>query len=183
MAKWEGVHPRIAKLVRAAIKSWRFPIVLRGPVGTGKSCVAACVYQSWPRAAHWYRLEAFIRDVNTCRTSKDKKVGCKLADGETIYRTEAGLWGLADNKNSLWCMDDLGTRKGTETGYDIVFELFERRTGRPTIISTNLSNEEIAKLYDERIADRLDAGATINISGRSRRKGRAANVDIESASQ
>ena len=181
VASWEGINPRVAELLRHAIRVGKWPIVLRGPVGTGKSCSAACVYQSWPRprAAHWYRLEAFVREITTCRTSRDKKVACKLSNGETVDRTESGIWGLVDEPNSLWCLDDLGTRAGSESGYDIVFELFERRTGLPLIISTNLTTAEIAKMYDERIADRVDAGVSLNMTGRSRRKGAAVSINID----
>lgn len=137
------------------------------------------MFQSWPYAAHWYRIETFIKDVTTCRTSKDKKVGCRPANGETIYRTESGLWGLADDEKSLWCLDDLGTRKGSESAYDIVFELLERRTGRPMIVSTNLDKEGITDLYDERIADRISAGVVIEMNGNSRRTGAKVKVQLD----
>ena len=118
--------------------------------------------------------------MTTCRTSKDKKVACRLADGETIYRSEAGLWGLAERATSLWCLDDLGTRKLTESGYDIVFELFERRTGLPLVVSTNLTKAEITKAYDERISDRIGAGVIIEMLGESRRKGSKVSVQLKS---
>jgi hypothetical protein len=89
------------------------------------------------------------------------------------------MWGLVSNPKSLWCFDDLGTRSGSETAYDIVFELFERRTGLPMVISTNLDSAAIAKMYDERIADRLDAGFALTMTGSSRRKGAAVSINID----
>ena len=175
-AEWSGINPVVEKRLREAVRAWCWPIVLSGPTGTGKSCAAACLYQRWPKAAYWYRLEAFVRDVQKCRTSKDGKVACLLADGETIYRSEAGLWSLADNEHSLWCLDDFGTRSMSDAAFDVVFELLERRTGKPLIVSTNLNNSAIRELYDDRIADRMASGVEIEIVGESRRQGKLFKV-------
>ena len=64
----------------------------------------------------------------------------------------------------------------SDAAFDVVFELLERRTGKPLIVSTNLNNSAIRELYDDRIADRMASGVEIEIVGESRRQGKLFKV-------
>lgn len=126
MADWSQVLPNLQTTLRSSIRERRWPILMHGPAGTGKSCASACIYQRWPKTerVHWYRLEEFVRDVIQCRKNPDGSVR-KTVQGQAVYRTEATLWSLADDASALWCVDDFGTRSVTEAGFDIVFELID----------------------------------------------------------
>jgi DNA replication protein DnaC len=177
MADWSQVTPNLQTTLRSAIRARLWPILMHGPAGTGKSCASACIYRRWPKSerVHWYRLEEFVRDIIHCRRNSEGHVK-KIVQGQAVYRTEATMWSFADDEAALWCLDDFGTRSVTEAGFDIVFELIDRRTAKPTIITSNLSLREIAGIHDDRISDRLKAGSVIEVTGESRRNGKRFKV-------
>ena len=171
LAKWAEVRPALRDVIRSTdeLKAW--PLLIHGGRGNGKSCAAVGVYQRWPKVAHWYGLGQLVRDFQTCRTSKDKVVRHNV-QGMSVFRTEANLWELVDNPRSLWCIDDVGTKKASESASEIFGELIDRRTGMPTILTSNFGLSELAKLYDARTIDRLNAGTVFELTGDSLREGR-----------
>jgi len=174
MADWGEVRPALKKVLKQAISNQEWPILLHGPPGTGKSCASACVYRDWEYpVARWYRLEQFVRDINTCRRHGSVAM---LVQGKSIDRTERALWTFAESDRELWCIDDFGTRQVTETAFDIVFELIDRRASRPTIVTSNLGLQELSDLFDRRIADRLASGTVVEVTGKSQRKGKRVRV-------
>jgi len=180
-ADWSEVSPNLQKTLRSAIRAKRWPIVIHGPTGIGKSCASACIYRRWAtpsatlKPAFWYRLEEFVRDIQKCRRNDDNLV-MHHVNGRNVYRTESKLWQFATDGNALWCVDDFGTREITPAAFDVVFEFIDRRVGKPTIITTNLNLQGITELYDDRIADRLRAGTVIELTGESRRNGKRYRV-------
>jgi DNA replication protein DnaC len=64
----------------------------------------------------------------------------------------------------------------SEAQYEVMQEFLSRRQGRPTVITGNLSIEQIAKVYDDRVASRLAAGTCIEITGEDMRLHRAGVV-------
>ena len=181
VADWAEVSPNLQRTLRAAIREKRWPIVMHGPTGTGKSCASACIYRRWAtrsgtlKPAFWYRLEEFVRDIQKCRMNRDNLV-MHHVDGKSVYRTEAKLWEFATDVSALWCLDDFGTREITDAAFDVVFEFIDRRAGKPTIVTSNLDLRRITDLYDDRIADRLRAGTVIELTGDSRRTGKRFRV-------
>lgn len=173
-AEWSKVPRRLNETLTNAFKGEQFPIFIHGTPGNGKSCAMACVYQRWSKPiARWYRLEQFVRDIQAARHQGHVEMPVVLETGEraTIKRSERKLWQFVEDPQQLWCFDDFGTRDVTASAFDIVFELIDRRGRRPMIVTSNLSLDDIAELYDARIADRLGAGTVIECTGRSRRKG------------
>ncbi len=83
---------------------------------------------------------------------------------------EDSLWRVRIDQPSLLVLDDLGTRKPTESQYEIIFELIDRRQGKPLVVSTNHSPEALGKVFDDRIASRLSAGTVIDFPLVDRRK-------------
>jgi len=175
VADWSEMKPNLEKALRETIDSKLWPLFIYGPTGSGKSCASVCIYQRWRPHARWWRLEKFVRDIQTCRTSRDRVVRHQV-QGQTAVRTEGKLWEFAQDDTTLWCIDDFGTRTVSEAAFDIVFELIDRRVGKPTIITSNLSLIEIGEMYDDRIADRLRAGTVIELTGESRRTGKRFKV-------
>ena len=174
MAKWSKVRPALREALLGAMRDGDYPILMHGPPGTGKSCAAAAIFRQWSSGvARWYRLEQFVRDIQTAR-----RVGfvTHQVGGEAIERTEGTLWRFGENDRELWCLDDFGTRGATESAFDIIFELVDRRARRPMIISSNLGLRELEARFDRRIADRIKAGTVIEVAGRSRRKGKNIKV-------
>jgi chromosomal replication initiation ATPase DnaA len=185
IADWAEVSPNLQTTLREAIKEKRWPIVLHGQTGTGKSCAAACIYRRWGRhceesdsvtpIARWYRTESFVRHLLNGRMSG---IGFVEYDRRGLCDSypEHKIWLWAQNEQDLWCLDDFGTRSVSDAAFDVCFELINHRIGKPTIITTNLSLQQIAELYDDRIADRLRAGTIIELTGKSQRAGKRFKV-------
>lgn len=96
------------------------------------------------------------------------KKGCSIiyASAQNILsKLENEKFGRAEyadtEKNLLECdlliLDDLGTEFSTQFTVSAVYNIVNSRllSGRPTIISTNLSLEQIPQVYTQRIASRI----------------------------
>lgn len=173
MAKWSEVRPALRAALSAAVKAGDYPILMHGPPGSGKSCASAAIYCQWTPVARWYRLEQFVRNIQTARRCGHVT---HQVQGQSVDRTEDTLWSFVENDSELWCLDDFGTRGASESAFDIIFELIDRRAKRPTIITSNLGLRELGQLFDQRITDRIRAGTVIEVTGSSRRKGKAVKV-------
>ena len=114
-------------------------------------------------------MEQFVRDIQTCR-----RIGFVIhrPGGTEVERTENQIWKLLDSTSLLLCIDDFGTRPATDSGFDITYELVDRRVGKPTIVTSNHEPARLQKLLDQRIVDRLTAGASLEFNGDSRRRGK-----------
>jgi DNA replication protein DnaC len=78
-------------------------------------------------------------------------------------------WAELDAR-SLVVLDDVALRdRVSEAQYEVMQEFLSRRQGRPTVITGNLSIEQVAKVYDDRVASRLAAGTCIEITGEDMR--------------
>ena len=174
-ATWSEIKPGLRSAISETVKHQRWPLLIHGPAGTGKSCASACVYRMWNPIAYWYRLEHFVRDVQVCRSS-EKKVVRHIVAGQSVYRSEAKLWEFVENPQAIWCIDDVGTKAATESAFDIIFDLIDKRTGLPMILTSNHGVEQLATVFDARIADRLSAGTVVELTGQSRRKGKRVTV-------
>ena len=53
--------------------------------------------------------------------------------------------------------------------FEVMQEFLNRRQGKPTVITGNMSIEQIAKVYDDRVASRIAAGTLIEIDGDDKR--------------
>jgi DNA replication protein DnaC len=75
--------------------------------------------------------------------------------------------------SELLILDDFGTRAPSEPFLDLLYLMIEKRSLSPrvgTVITTNLSNEELKKVYGARILSRIGAGIPIKFTGNDRRK-------------
>lgn len=143
--------------------------MLTGTVGTGKTCAAACVYDCFPLLPMWYRADDLLLSMAIGRTGGVRSESFndfgELVTVEVPYNKFVGR---ITNRSAVF-LDDLGTRKPTESTYQALFDLLEWRKGRPLIITSNKTLRELAGLYDDRIADRIAAGTVVKFAGPSRR--------------
>lgn len=171
---FDGIVPALRGALRETIKEGPYPIFLYGGVGSGKTSAMALAHATWPGHSYWYRLEEFVADITTCRSSKKRSV-TKIHNNLPFDRTETTLWRFTTSEH-LWCIDDFGTRTVSAAGFEIVFRLLNERKDKPTVITSNLSPEDIAQLYDERIASRIRGGTVIEVTAGDRRKGKRLRV-------
>lgn len=135
-------------------------LLFYGTVGTGKTYAAACIANALIDRGVPCLVTNFARLVNTIHG---------MYDGKQDY-----IDGL--NKFDLIVIDDLAAERDTEYMNEIVQNIIDcrYRAGLPTIITTNLSAEEIKNPADVRKARTysrlLEMTIPIEVVGKDRRK-------------
>lgn len=145
--------------------------------GTGKTTTASALLNEYIVAHYLGSLKrgtqpqqrpVLFLDVNTLQTDYN------LA---TMTHDEAGLAKVTDTMRksmdvSFLVMDDVGIRSASESFKSIVHAIINARTtaGKPTIFTSNLPIDEMATVFDARLADRMrDMCMTLHFSGESKR--------------
>lgn len=131
-----------------------------GPVGTGKTFLAACI------------ANALIDEGFSCMVTNFARLSNTLSgklDGRQEYLDSL-------NRYSLLVIDDLAAERNTEYMNEVVFSLIDARyrSGLPIIITTNLTAEELkhpADLSKQRVYSRLfEMCFALEVKGKDRRK-------------
>lgn len=175
-ASWETWRPppkmpaQVADKVEL-LRSWQgtdpaeTTVTLTGPPGVGKTHLATATIRRWVeagrRGARWIaisRMNEALRD-------------------EVAGRSSASLMPRLISA-SLLVLDDLGAQRETDWTLDRLYLLLSERYDemRPTIITTNLSLDQIGERIDARIASRLVEGLVVHMrldDYRKTTKGRA----------
>lgn len=134
-------------------------LLLHGTVGTGKTYFAACIANRLIDRGYNVLMTNFARLSNQIQGTFEKQ---ELIDSLNDYH--------------LIVIDDLGAERKSEYMQEMVFNIIDSRyrSGRPFIITTNLSIDEIKKPQEvsyARIYDRLlQRCFPIEVSGVSRRR-------------
>ncbi len=172
-AEWKYVDP----LIRARLfgmtapppdDKCEWPILLHGPAGTGKSCIAALLYRNWPGYPLWLDAGAFVIQMMTAR--RDGAAPYYHTNGNRADRdiSENGMINWM-RESPLVVLDDIGNRRPTDAQFDALLAAINARSGKPLIITTNCNPEQLTSLFDDRFASRLLAGTVIEVGGQDRR--------------
>ncbi len=139
-------------------KGERGSLVILGPVGTGKTWLAAAIAQD---------LMINPRPVPvTMTTVSDLLAALRPTQGLDVDIQQFIL-------TPILILDDLGQENQTDWTKEQMYRLSHARyhEGRPTIVTSNLTGEEIKTTYESRTVQRLFGGARlIEITGESRRE-------------
>ena len=125
-------------------------LLFRGGTGLGKTYLSACIarvvaekgfsvcYDTAVSALEAFEQRKFARDAETAMVA-DEKVNRML-------------------ECDLMILDDLGTEMTTSVSVSALYTLLNTRliNGRKTIISTNLTDNEMVKKYSPQICSRID---------------------------
>ena len=134
-------------------------LLLYGSVGTGKTYYAACIANELLDKGYSVLMTNFARLTNQLQGK---------FEGRQEYLDSL-------NDYNLLIIDDLGAERDSEFMQEIVFHITDARyrSGKPFIITTNLSIEELMntdKLAHKRIYDRiLERCYPVKVDGASRR--------------
>lgn len=137
-----------------------FGLLLYGPVGTGKTFYAACIANRLLEQGYTVEMTSFTRIVNTIQG---------MYDGKQAYIDRLA-------RKDLLIIDDLGVERGSEFMLEQVTGIIDARykSGKPLIVTTNISLEEIKKPKDltyRRMYDRLlEICHPVKVDGKSRRR-------------
>lgn len=123
----------------------RYNLLFMGPTGTGKTFLSTAIARN---LKHRGALVGFMT-VGSLMT----KIKATYSKGAA--QTEKGI---LDDISKMECLvlDDLGIGAGSEWSEDMLFEVIERRKGKPTIYSTNNSEEELPKAIGARQFSRIN---------------------------
>ena len=172
MKQWNFEHddqhnPELTKIMLAYVQQFDDfftqgrGLLLYGGVGTGKTFFAACIANSLINLNRSVYMTTFSRLVNEIQSKSFE---------------EKQLFIDAVNKYSLLVIDDLGTERDTDFMLEQLFNIIDSRyrSGRPLIVTTNLSMEDIKNPPDiryARIYDRiLERCFPIEVNGITRRR-------------
>lgn len=171
MSKWtfaadDGTNPKISKVAMNYVENFAEMrrrgkgLLMFGTVGTGKTFYSACIVNALIDKGYPCMITNFARLVNTISG---------MYDGKQQY-----IDGL--NRFDLLVIDDLAAERNTEYMNEIVYNIIDSRyrAGLPTIITTNLSADEIknpADISKQRTYSRLlEMCVPVEVEGRDRRR-------------
>ena len=124
-------------------------LLFQGGTGLGKTYLSACIARVV--AARGFSVcydtaSAALDNYEKAKFSRDTEEG--EAAAVRIRRMESC---------DLMILDDLGTEMPTPMAQSALYTLVNNRlvNGKKTIVSTNLSNDELAKRYTPQIASRI----------------------------
>lgn len=172
-ASWSGLSPELLVHVVDVIRAKHWPLYIAGGAGVGKTCVAALLYQRCRRQPMWLRADDLLLALATGRSSKElMHVDSINEDGKLVRKLVTfGQYQRRLAEVPWLFLDDLGIRSPTDAMRQYMFDLLEYRKGLPLVITSNLSPEGLAEMYDDRIISRLTAGTVLEIDGEDRRAG------------
>lgn len=148
--------------MRRAVEKWLASpgdgLFITGPVGTGKTHLAAAIVRcrlERGRRAVFYRTAEFFAAI---RESYDRNTG-ERAVVDPLLTTP------------FLVLDDLGAGSLSDHERRFTLELLDRRGNAflPTVCTSNWTLAEISQRMDDRIASRLAAFSSIELRGRDRR--------------
>jgi DNA replication protein DnaC len=154
-------------------------LFLSGPRGTGKTHLAVAILKERFAVATRRELEESEApwDIQTSQISAQfvtvpfLLMEIRATFGRTGVDTEKDLIDKYSNARIL-ILDDLGAEKTTDWSISTLYIIIDRRYSnmRPTIITSNLSIEEIAEEIEDRIASRIaEMCKIIRMEGKDRR--------------
>lgn len=138
---------RVKKEARNYLKGFDNNVVLIGDVGTGKSHLAFSAIKA---------ISDYTKELATIINVVDL-----LAKVKQDFSLEAYYTGLLsgndkNDKIKFLVLDDLGTEKQSEWSANLIYSVLNKRNN--TIITTNLTEDELKKRYGKRIYSRIFKG-------------------------
>jgi len=168
-------HPRDREQVPAAARAAAnrvngdggpWPLVFLGAVGTGKTCAALCLADHVLERTEYHDLPGWGLRLDQARAGR-------LETDRGYAVSVVGCWsGWAEA--GLGIIDEIGGRERvSDAQRESLLTLLGKRAFRPSIYISNLTIEQLADVYDDRIASRLAGGTVVVFDGPDRRLCRA----------
>ena len=161
-ADWSQVRQaeQVRQMLRAVQREAAWPLYIYGNPGSGKTCIAALIYEAFTRRPMWSRADDFLLEY-VDRGDGRKALQAKVEGTPCLF------------------LDDLGVRPPTPPMLQAIFDVLEMRKGRPVVIVSNHDLRKLSEIYDERIVSRLSAGTVLEIRGQDRRRNTGRKMRIE----
>ena len=153
-------------------------VILTGNAGTGKTHLAVSLFREWVRNQTIRTVvesdDYTIRKNALFITVPDLLLKIRGVFNEKSETTELDLVERYARIGYL-LLDDLGAEKTTEWSITTLYTIIDRRYRENliTIVTTNLTIDQIGQQISERIASRLSSGKVIKINAPDYRKKRS----------
>lgn len=170
MAVPERVPNQIRSGLLAALETRGYPLYLHGETGTGKTCIAALLYQRFLGYAAWCSCRSLLRDLAAWRADPAHQVPWLMASGNVCRRPAANAWQDLTDPDWLVCLDDVGTRPLSDAQSEIMCDLLDAKGNSPLIVTGNHGKDDLERFLDPRIVSRLCRGTVIEIKGNDKRE-------------
>ena len=169
----DRMNPKLSDAVERYVNKWNemydknMGILFYGSVGTGKTFFAACIANGLIDKG----IGVLMTNIPSLMTAMSKNFE---KDKERILSEISQV--------PLLILDDVGVERGTDYGYEKIQEIIDTRyrSGKPLIVTTNLSPEVLRNPEDpryKRVYDRiLEMCFPIVVDGKSRRAKKAKNM-------
>ncbi len=147
-------------------------LLLMGRVGNGKTTMLQCVVRTCEalrmygesKKGEFWRLTSNLPENVTQRSQLKQYQAWANMRKPAVYSANQFIEAWSGGKYlgaDILCIDDLGSEPVSVKVYgtdrtplaDVICDRYDR--GLPTIICTNLNDDEICQIYGKRIADRL----------------------------
>jgi DNA replication protein DnaC len=164
-------NPAISNAMRkyaaefAQMRERNVGLLLHGPVGTGKTFLAACIVNDLCQAGYRVLMTSFVKIINGIPSGFDEERQ-KYFDSFNMF--------------DLLVIDDLGAERQSDYMLEQVYNIIDARyrSKKPMIVTTNLDLNSISKPSDMRYAriyDRvMQMCHPVHVAGQSRRVATAA---------
>lgn len=148
------------QIAREYYKGATYNTIFTGKAGTGKSHLSMSMLKVVNEYSNPYRKCLFVSVDELMRRIKDS------FNNRESYYTEQRMIDLLTEADLL-VLDDLGAETGAVTSdrsatdftTRTLYAIINGRMSKPTIITTNLSSKDMAKMYDSKLISRMFRGA------------------------
>ena len=142
-------------------------LLLTGNAGSGKTHLAVAIFREWVKTQKVTTNNALFITVT------DLLLEIREVFSDKTDKTEAEIVNKYAREQYL-ILDDLGAEKTSEWSITTLYTIIDQRYRQelPTIVTTNLTIDQIGSQISERIASRLASGKVIKINAPDYRKKR-----------
>lgn len=159
-ARLADFTPAVIQTVRAWLSNPKEGLLFTGPVGAGKTHLAAAIVRErfeTNRKATFRRFADFYAEIRECFSGKTD------TSEREILRPYL--------EDPFLVVDDLGSGSLSDFERRAALEVIDQRSNycRPMVLTTNWSLKQIADRMDDRIASRLAPFKIIELRGQDRR--------------
>lgn len=176
------LHVAMWRIVIDAAANGRWPLLLAGHVGIGKTYAAAVCAAVWRSAglnAVWTTWPEMRHDIAEAGRKAGGAWKRHPVTGDPFQRTANFYWHAIASPRTLVVLDDFGIGSADDQTLRIEHRVLSENCG-PLVLTSNLIPEAMMEqsTIDLRVADRLNGGTIGEFTGPSLRQGKRYAVDV-----
>ncbi|MDM8008614.1 MAG: hypothetical protein QUV05_20945 [Phycisphaerae bacterium] len=141
-----------------------WPLFIFGGVGTGKTCACLCLLDAAGGGCHFKTFPELCNDIIAAGKGD-------LWNDNTGYRMSVHDYWHVWRNSRLTVLDEIGARQQvSDFAYETLKLAIDTREGKCCVFTSNIGPDDLARIYDDRIASRLTTGTVLELGGADRRQ-------------